>query len=272
MSVLSGFGSPVLNDNTFRDTARYDQLGPHAESKPATTTMTMGGTIQATAMMLGATWLVATLTWMFLPAALASTAGMIIGLILGLVICFKPNLAPALGLPYAAAQGLFVGGLSLIYAGWVSTVKDGAMGGVTAAGTSLVFQAILITFGIAAAVLIAYCFRVIRVNGFFMKAVCVAVGGWALISFASFILGFFGIPNVYSVMYSAGPLGIAFAAIPVVLATLVLLTDFKMIEDGVQYGAPKYMNWFAGYAVLVSLVWLYVSLLRLLALLAMRRD
>jgi uncharacterized YccA/Bax inhibitor family protein len=138
--------------------------------------------------------------------------------------------------------------------------------GVVPAGTSgLIFQALLATFGIAGGMLLAYTSRVIRGGPIFNKIVVTGTIGVAVYALGLLLLnGLFGLgmPNLFA---SASPIGIGFTVICVVLASLMLVLDFQMVEHGVKSGAPKYMEWYAAFGLLVTLVWLYIEVLRLIA-------
>ncbi|MEL6328263.1 MAG: Bax inhibitor-1/YccA family protein [Planctomycetota bacterium] len=275
-----GLGSPVLSQNTYERPSHYDNLveqgGPDVMAA-RTQTASIGGTVIATGIMLSTLGMTAMLTFGFLQNAsgglsmglIAGSA--ILGLILTLVISFKPNLAPALGLPFAVVEGVFVGAISLFYASWAGAQQSaaagtGGSGGVVASlDTSIVFQAGLLTFGIAAGLLVAYSTRIIRVSNALMKGIFAATIGVVVLMAGMFLLRLFGVQSAS--LWAMGPLGIGIAGVIVVIAAANLLVDFRVIEDGVNAGAPKYMNWYGGFAVLVTLVWLYISILRLLALL-----
>lgn len=265
-------GNPVLNDRTFEQTARWDELqmaGKQAQ------TMTIGGTVSKTWLMLAVCVGVAMVAWVFLqqnsglimPATFGSA---IIGLILAVVIAFKPKLAPVLGVPYAALEGVFVGGISLVYAAWAGS-QSGAQSGSTSMlaslDTSIVFQAITLTFGITAGMLIAYTSRLIRVGPTFMKIVIGATVGYVFLIFATFILRMFMGSDTIPYIHQMGALGIGISIFAVGLASLNLLVDFKVIEMGVEQRAPKFMEWVGAFGIIVTLVWLYISLLRLLMIL-----
>jgi uncharacterized YccA/Bax inhibitor family protein len=120
-----------------------------------------------------------------------------------------------------------------------------------------------LTFGTLAALLLAYRSGLIRATENFKLGVFAATGGIALLYLVSMVMGFFGksIPFIHS----AGPIGIGFSVFVVVIAALNLVLDFDFIETGAQRGAPKYMEWYGAFGLLVTLVWLYLEILRLLA-------
>ena len=236
--------------------------------------MTYGGTITATGIMLSIAAASAVLSWdAMTPGGLfadpilspmwAFGAG-IVGFVLALVISFAQKTAPFLGPVYAAIEGVFLAGISLFIAQRF-LAKPGPDGVVPDGATALIFQALLVTFGIAGGMLLAYTSKVIRGGPIFNKVVVTGVIGVALYAVVLLLLnGLFGmgIPNLFA---SASPIGIGFTAICVVLGALMLVLDFQLVERGVQAGAPKHMEWYAAFGITVTLVWLYIEVLRLLA-------
>src|SRR4051812_46039189 len=177
------------------------------------------------------------------------------GFVLSLVTIFKRTWAPVTAPLYAIFEGLALGAISglfeLRYPG-------------------IAFQAVALTFGTLLALLAAYKTRVIKATENFKLGVVAATGGIALVYFASFLLRMFGVPVGF--MHSSGALGIGISLVVVVVAALNLVLDFDFIEQGAAQGAPKYMEWYAAFGLLVTLVWLYLELLRLLGKLQSRRD
>ncbi len=259
-------GNPTLNDSTFDAPARWDDL---SERERKATTMTVMGTVNATAILLGVCSSVAVLAWYFVtknPSLVMPIwlGGMIGGLVLGLVISFKPKTAPFLAPIYAALEGAFLAAFSYYVAAQWVPAQDGSP------DTGIVFQAVGITFAIFAGMLIGFWTGLIRVGPVVTKIMMTAVMGLILYAVALFLLnGVFGLglPNLYS---SASPMGIAFTAISLGLASLFLVLDFQFIEKGAQSGAPKYMEWYGAFGLLVTLVWIYIEVIRLLAKLRSR--
>ena len=165
-----------------------------------------------------------------------------------MVIMFKPKTSPYLAPAYALAEGVFLGALS----GFMQTIYPG-----------IVLPAILLTFGVAGSLLAAYASGLVRATENFKLGIMAATGGIAIVYLATFVLGFMGIQIPY--IHGSGIIGIGFSLIVVVIAALNLVLDFDFIEKGVENGAPKYMEWYASFGLLVTLVWLYLELLRLLA-------
>ena len=134
----------------------------------------------------------------------------------------------------------------------------------------IVSQAVFLTFGTLGALLMAYRSGLVKATENFKLGVVAATGGIALLYLLSFVLGFFGMS--VPLIHSSGTLGILFSVFVVVIAALNLVLDFDFIETGVERGAPKYMEWYGAFGLLVTLVWLYLEILRLLAKLQSRRN
>jgi len=230
--------------------------------------MTIGGTVTATGILVGICSATAIGSWALVSnpanAGLAMPlifGGMIAGLVLGLIIAFKPRTAPFLAPIYAACEGLFLGALSLIVS---RSVPASAGGG---AGSTIVFQAIGLTFGVAAVMLIAYGTRIIRPGRIFRAVVISATGGIALFYVVAMLGSLFGLQAMAGLLAfdNASPLSIGISLFVVGIAALNLVLDFEFIEQGANHSLPKYMEWYGGFALLVTLVWLYIELLRLLS-------
>lgn len=211
--------------------------------------MTMQGTLNKIALLLTLTISVAAVT--FYAAlqgqqwtSLLLPAGAIGGLIIALVLAFKPTLAPTLAPLYAVLEGAFVGSISSLFSG-------------------LAFMAAVLTFGVLALLLVVYQTGLIRVTQGFMRGVMVATGAVALLYLLTFALSFFGIMVPY--IHEAGWIGIVFSLVVVGIAAMNLLIDFHLIEAGVAQQAPKFMEWYSAFGLLVTIVWLYLEILKLLA-------
>ena len=174
--------------------------------------------------------------------------GAIGSLIVVLITMFKKSLSPVLAPVYALLEGLFIGAISII----METVYPG-----------IVLQASMITFGTLFGLLGAYKSGMIRATENFKLGVAAATMGIFLAYMANFVMGFFGasIPMIHE----GGVMGILFSLFVVVIASLNLVLDFDFIENGEKQGAPKYMEWYASLGLMVTLVWLYIEVLRLLA-------
>ncbi|MEE1816631.1 Bax inhibitor-1/YccA family protein [Streptomyces sp. NPDC004288] len=221
--------------------------------------MTIDDVVSRTAMTLGTVVLTAVLSWLLLPvdpANLGKSYGIAIGaalvaLVLSLVQSFKRKPSPALILGYAAFEGVFLGVISAA----VSTyIADG-----------VVIQAVLGTMAVFAGVLIAYKLGWIRVNRRFVGFVMAAAMGFMLLMVVNLLFAVFGGGD--GLGFRSGGLGILFGVIGVILGACFLALDFKQVEDGVTYGAPREEAWLAAFGLTMTLVWIYLEMLRLLSIL-----
>lgn len=221
--------------------------------------MTTSGTMLKTALLLLLTMLTAGWTWVsFIQGSETFVSGaLMVGLFGGFVVAlctiFKPIWAPFTAPLYALLEGLFLGGLSAA---------------INAQYPGIAFQAMTLTFGVLAVMLFIYQSGLIEVTNRFRFGVVAATGGVALIYFVSIILGFFGIQVPF--IFGNGMFGILFSLFVVGLAALNLILDFDFIDRGSRAGAPKYMEWYGAFALMVTLVWLYIEVLRLLSKLRSR--
>lgn len=253
-------GNPTLNEKTFEDFGVY-RRDVAAEQSPADV-MTVNGTAQKTLFLLLLAMGSACFTWSKTFAGLEADpgsampwaiGGLIVGLVTGLVICFKHTWAPLLAPVYALAEGLFLGGVSA---------------SLEAQYPGIVIQAVGGTFGTLLGLLLAYQSGLIKATENFKLGIVAATGGICLVYLISLIGGFFGFPVPY--IHAAGPIGIGFSLVVVVIAALNLVLDFDFIEQAAERGAPKYLEWYGAFALMVTLVWLYMEILRLLAKLRSR--
>jgi len=175
-------------------------------------------------------------------------------LVLGLVTIFVKTWAPVTSPLYAVCEGLALGGISAMF---------------EAQYPGIVIQAVALTFGTLFGLLMAYRSGLIKATENFKLGVVAATGSIFLIYLVGFVLGFFGIAIPY--IHQSGTIGILFSLFVVVVAALNLVLDFDFIESGVASGAPKYMEWYAAFGLMVTLIWLYLEILRLLAKLRSRR-
>ena len=222
--------------------------------------MTLSGTINKTILLLVLTAGTAALAWNYVlhspsAASLLLYGGIFAGLITALVAIFRPRTVPYTAPIYAVCEGSVIGVLSLIF---------------EAKFPGIALQAVLLTFGIAFAMLAAFQTRLIRVSDTMRSVIVAATGGVALLYFVSFICSWLFHWQM-PLIYSSGPIGIAFSVVVIGLAAFNLVIDFQAIEEGVERGAPKWMEWYGGFAILVTLVWLYIEVLRLLSKLARNR-
>ncbi|MDA8371366.1 MAG: Bax inhibitor-1/YccA family protein [Nocardiopsaceae bacterium] len=251
------YGQPYQQGYQQQGYPGYPQPGmpPYAQ-QPAGGAMTIDDVVMRSGMTIGTVILAAIVTFfLFNPAApglgmLLTFAGMIGGLILGLVIAFKQSTNPALILTYAAFEGLFVGGISRFF----ETMAGAAPG-------QLVTQAVFGTIFAFATMLALYRLRIIRVTNTFVKVVSVALVAALVMILANFVLSIF-IPGGLG-LREAGPLGIAVCLVMIVIACATLAIEFKGIEDGIAAGVPNKLAWQFAFGLTVSLIWLYIEMLRL---------
>ncbi len=244
-------GNPVLKDNTFLD------LSSGAVVTRDAGTMSLNGTVNKTGFLLLLSVLTAAFAWsqtLTPTGELAAGAkvylwgGLIGGLVLALVTAFKKEWSPVTAPLYAIAEGFFLGAISAIY---------------NAQFQGIVMQAVLLTFGTLFALLFAYRSGLIRATENFKLGVVAATGGIMLVYLASIVLRMFG--TDIPLIHESGIIGIGFSLFVVVIAALNLVLDFDFIETGVEAGAPKYMEWYGAFGLMVTLVWLYLEFLRLLS-------
>lgn len=241
-------GNPALTADTF---TRVRAVGGEE-------TMTVGGTVNKTALALAILLCTATWTWTLGPAdprvGGLLMLGVIGGLVAAVVTMFKQQWAPYTTPAYAALEGLALGGISAAF--------ESRYPGIAS-------QAIFLTFGTLGALLLAYSSGWIRATENFKLGVFAATGGIMLVYLTGFVLSFFGI--AIPMIHGSGMVGILFSLVVTAVAALNLVLDFDFIEQGAARGAPKYMEWFGAFGLLVTLVWLYLEMLRLLAKLQDRR-
>jgi uncharacterized YccA/Bax inhibitor family protein len=223
-----------------------------AYAAPGTLTMTVQGTVSKTFLLLAI--LSATAIWSWSEVANGTmTSGLffgslVVGGIVGLVTCFKPTWAPWTAPVYAAVQGVFLGAISMFFA---RTAYPG-----------IALQAVGLTCGTLFVMLTLYGTRVIQVTDKLRMGIAGAMGALLLFYLVTWILRLCGIEM--PAVFNSGPIGILFSMFVVGLAAFNLLLDFDMIEEGSTQGAPKTMEWFGAFALVMTLIWLYVQLLDLL--------
>lgn len=222
--------------------------------------MTFNGTLAKTFILL--LLLVATSAYAWtaksMPLMLLGVFG---GLGLAIATSIKPKWAPVTAPLYALFEGLAVGTISAYYAA--------SMAGTKYAGA--VPLAILGTLAVLAVMLVLYVTRIIKVNQTFRMVVLASTLAIGLTYLVTMLVSMFSPAMANLPIYKSGPIGIGFSAIVIVVAALNLAMDFKVIEDGIRGKAPRFMEWYAGFGLLVTLVWLYLEILRLLAKLSDRR-
>ncbi|MCF7223442.1 Bax inhibitor-1/YccA family protein [Marilutibacter chinensis] len=248
-------GNPALKESTFLDLASGTVVRNPGEA------MTLNGTVNKTGVLLLLCVITAAFAWSQVEftadgpvgAGPYMWGGAIGGLVLALVTVFKKEWAPVTAPLYAIVEGFFLGAISAMY----NHFYEG-----------IVMQAVLLTFGTLFALLFAYRSGLIKATENFKLGIVAATGGIFLVYLASMVLGMFGIQ--IPLIHESGIVGIGFSLFVVVIAALNLVLDFDFIESGVEHGAPKYMEWYGAFGLLVTLVWLYIEFLRLLAKLQSR--
>jgi uncharacterized YccA/Bax inhibitor family protein len=243
--------NPALNENTF--------LNVHDQAYGGQT-MTIEGTVSKTGILLMLVMATAAFTWRgYLNGAeqvmIWMIGGIIGGLIFAIITSFKPAIAMYTAPAYALCEGLALGGIS-------------AQAQVMS-GQAIVIQAVALTFGILLALLVVYRLGLIKATENFKLGVAAATGGIFLAYIATMVLGLFGVSVPF--IHESGMIGIGFSLFVVVIASLNLVLDFDFIENGAERGAPKYMEWYGAFGLMVTLIWLYLEILRLLSKLQSRR-
>ena len=241
--------NPALNKKTFAE------LPAVVGTREA---MTLQGTVNKTALLLLLVVAPAVYTWSLVGTdsqqlVILLIGGLVAGLIFSLVTIFKKEWSAVTAPLYAVCEGFVLGGLS---------------GLMEQAYPGIVFQAVALTFGTLVMLLVAYTSGWIRATENFKLGVFAATGAIALIYVVSMVLGFFGVSMPF--IHEAGIIGIGFSLFVVAIAALNLILDFDFIEQGCNAGAPKYMEWYGAFGLMVTLIWLYLEILRLLAKLRSR--
>ena len=187
--------------------------------------------------------------------------GLIGGLVTGLAVSFKPTLAKYLAPAYGLLEGFVIGALSAI-------LNDA----FAEKFPSLVPTAVGLTFGVALAMFLLYNFRIIRPTQRFKSIIMSSIIGIMLFYLITIVLSAFGVHMQFMSLTNSSPLGIGISLFVTAIAALSLILDFEMIEVGAQSGAPKYMEWYGAWGLLVTMVWLYIEVLKLLSRLASSRN
>ena len=183
--------------------------------------------------------------------------GLIGGFVLALVIIFKKNWSPYLAPAYALLEGLFIGTISAMYNDMFQ-----------AQAPNIIMNAVGLTLGTAVAMYVLYSMRIIRATERFKSIIFVAAAGIAIFYLIAMVLRLFGVEIAF--LHEGSLLGIGFSLFVVAIASLNLILDFDMIEQGAAHGAPKYMEWYGAFGLMVTIVWLYLEILRLLSKLGKR--
>ena len=249
-------GNPALNENTFLDVGSGQVV-----SRDPGQVMTLNGTVNKTGLLLLMCVATAAYTWnmytgpesmgLLMPYLLVGGIG---GFIVALVTVFKKEWSPITAPLYALLEGLFLGGISVFF---------------EAQFPGIVMQAVMLTLGVLASLLLAYKSGLIRATENFKLGVVAATGGIALLYLINLGLRLFGFEG-FGFIHESSAMGIAFSVFVVIIAALNLVLDFDFIESGAEAGAPKYMEWYGAFGLVVTLIWLYLEILRLLAKLQSR--
>ena len=264
--------NPVLTRGAFaREMMATDRIGNFELSPTRRETMTVQGAAMAALILVGITGATASLAWgllvnrptMYWPIMIP---GVLIYFLGGWIINLKPRIAPYLAPVLSIALGGFLGAASLAYSAWV---KQGTNNIAAAIGDHTVLLAVVLTFGIFFALLIGYAGKILRPNQTFVSIVTGLTGALFFGMIAVMLLNMFVMPGLFGTIWSS-PLGLVIAGGIVVLASMMLLVDIKQVDELAQAGVPKHMEWVAAFGLLTTLVWLYISVLRLLAVLANR--
>lgn len=248
-------GNPTLSEKIFN----------RSLSPANTELMTVRGSIQKFGFLLFMVIAGAAYTWKlyfelkFPTMMTLFWVGLIGGLACALIISFKPTTAKYLAPAYGLLEGLVLGGLSAI-------INDQ----FKAKYPNIVLQAVLLTFGVALAMFLLYNFRIIKPTQKFKAIISSSILGIFLFYMASIVLGLFGVHMTFMSWNDASPLGIGINLFVIAIAAFSLIMNFEQIEVGEQMGAPKYMEWYSAFGLLVTMIWLYIEILKLMSRLSSR--
>ena len=234
-------GNPFMKDSAYQNTANTILDAADAQR------MTVRGAISKS-FILASILLFTALIGFSIPSGLMVWGGGIGAFVIVLILSFRPQLSPTLAPVYAALEGLFLGAISFVYA---------------SAFAGIVFQAFSLTIAALFAMLFIYQSGIIKVTGRFRTMVVMATMAIAAVYLLSFVLSLFGVNMPY--LHEGGGLGIVINAVILGIACLNLLLDFDNFEKGEQYGAPRYMEWFSAMGLIITLVWIYLEVLRMLS-------
>ncbi len=246
---LGRSSNPALSEKRFKNISVSSDISVQP--------MTLNGTINKTLILFLLLLITGSFSWRltlsqsFNPLILI-WGGAIGGLIVAFITIAKPDKSPITAPIYALLEGLFVGAISAYY----SKFYDG-----------IIFQAVGLTLAIMFVMLVLYRTGVLKATPKFTRGILIATGGVALFYILNLIAGAFGGGVNF---FKLGTLGIIISLVIIVIAAMNLILDFDLIEKGIQSGQPKYVEWYAGFGLMVTLVWLYLEILRLLALLSRR--
>jgi len=242
MPSLFKTSNPALNAKTFEGRVATGEV------------MTLQGTVNRTGFLLFCVSATAAWTWWITGTQGAEAAlpwmfgGLIGGTIFAFVTIFKKEWSPITAPAYALLEGLALGGISAFLEQMYHGIAINALG---------------LTLGVTVVMLALYTSGVLRATPKFTMGVIAATGGIAVVYLVDIVLRFFG--HQVPLLNSSGPWGIAISVLIVIVAALNLILDFNFVQTGVQVGAPKYMEWYGAFGIMVTLVWMYLEILRLLA-------
>jgi uncharacterized YccA/Bax inhibitor family protein len=249
---LFNTSSPALNDKAFEAAARNASLATDS-------VMTVRGTIHKTLLLLLLAVLSASYTWQVFATAANPAAvmpymvgGLIGGLIFSLIAIFRPRSSTWAAPLYAVCEGLCLGALSAMF--------DAQTNGI-------VLQAVGLTVGVLLLMLVLYRTGAIKVTAKLRSGIIIATGAIALFYIVTWVVGMF---TSVTFMYDASPLSIGISVFVVIIAALNFLMNFDFIDRGAQMAAPKYMEWYGAFGLMLTLVWLYLEMLRLLSKISSR--
>jgi uncharacterized YccA/Bax inhibitor family protein len=236
--------NPALGEKTFLDIPR---------TIDSRNVMTIEGTVNKTLILVALVVASAAVTWNMASNGVSlagplAIGGAISGFIVAMVTIFKNQWSPVTAPLYAVVEGLFLGAISAV---------------LNIQYPGIVPQAVALTVGTLFCLLAAYRSGAIKATENFKLGVVAATGAVCVVYIISIVLRLFG--SSFPMIHEAGPIGIGFSLVVVVIAALNLVLDFDFIEEGARQGAPRHMEWYAGFGLLVTLVWLYIEILRLLA-------
>lgn len=245
-------GNPTLSEKNFKKT--YINIGDDI--------MTLKGTLNKFGFMLLMLMGTAYYSWKEFAGGgnvqPLMWTGLIGGFVIALVIMFKKEWAGYLAPLYALLEGLFLGAISAMYNDAFATKAP-----------NIVMNAVGLTFGVAIAMYLLYSFKIIKATEKFRAVIFTATAGIAIFYLISMVLRMFGVDMAF--LHEGSLMGIGFSLVVVTIAALNLILDFDMIEKGSQAGAPKYMEWYGAFGLMVTIVWLYLEILRLLGKLSDRK-
>ncbi len=240
-------GNPTLSENKFRDTVI-------ANSVSQEDSMSINGTLQKFGFMLLMLVGTAFYSWKEVLGSGENVmvmigGGAIGGFVVALILTFKRQWSPYLAPLYALLEGLFIGAISALF---------------NESYNGIVLNAVGLTFGVGVAMYLLYTLKIIRATEKFKAVVFTATAGIAIFYLLVWVMSLFGYNNL-QFLHEGSTFGIIFSLVVVVIAALNLILDFDMIEQGAAMGAPKYMEWYGAFGLMVTFVWLYLEILRLLS-------